>query len=428
MSGILLTAIITFIISGIGGALFERWMSRAKPAITVTSVGFCYGDDLVQVENKIIELADIAGWGSNIVSNMNCKQLEEELETIKNIIEQLNDAINICEQWLQEHEQGYTKHNENFNISLVELKRHPYIKHAIMNRALTGGIRRGEIAEPPVTLESIRQTDSNYQTIAFLCQANQDGNYIDDFNDDGADDIYLLLGNQIAQFTRCSCPLKYQRNSITLLAESFARGIGNNIAHYTQEFIFHANSDVHKLEQVRSELGKVLLPKSKIVVDISIYNSGRSAIALRPYVGLRILQSKRIFQFFILSTQPPEISYGGEDKDRSIQSNKAPKLFPSKSENPYVNLPPGDLKNLRLITNDNIIEDDILTIKNIYSSGVLTCQVIAMTLDTQEVWSPVSVFGARISDDESRKLEKILRDRPRKLSFINRVFNLQSSA
>ncbi len=54
---VVFTAIVTLVISGGGGALFNEYLSRAKPAASIISVGFQGVDGLVELPDSLVDFA-----------------------------------------------------------------------------------------------------------------------------------------------------------------------------------------------------------------------------------------------------------------------------------------------------------------------------------------------------------------------------------
>ncbi|UJB70999.1 hypothetical protein HRE53_08225 [Acaryochloris sp. 'Moss Beach'] len=360
---VIATSSATFITSGIGGALFQKWLTRSKPSISITSVGFEVPEELIRLPESLQIRSDENAWVRKFKNYEESEDLLKFHEEAQTITEQLRNALELAQTWLQENEGK----DISSAIALAELKKHPYFEDVIIGSLILGGIKRAEISNPPVVLEQASEV------------------YEDLFETKEMDEMISIdLGKKRVQFSFDNMFSK-QKMQVETLAKSFAKGIYGNLAYYTKEFIAGANRDINRLQQLSKELESVLLPRLRLSIGLSVYNSGKSSTVLYPYVGLKILDQAfedRSFLLAIKRVQKPgafEIKNlfpmlkerGERGKDIVVSG-----LLPETSTSPYIDIPPEKFKELKLVATEPIGGDDISIVKEIYSTGLLTCQVV----------------------------------------------------
>ena len=152
-------------------------------------------------------------------------------------------------------------------------------------------------------------------------------------------------------------------NGIELLAESFARGIRENLIYFTKRFVEESKKEILALRELRDQLERTLVPEAHLTVVASFYNSGHSAATIRPHMGLRILHDKLKGEVFILSNTRSEKKEDAADAlVKLIGVNKGVKrrgrhvvvegILPETSAAPYITIAPGQACEARLVATE----------------------------------------------------------------------------
>jgi hypothetical protein len=388
----LILAIITFILSSLLGALFGKWLSRPKPKLVITSVGFQGSSQLIQVPEKLITISDTSAWVNPLMSYANYDDLIKQHREVSETIQRLKKANELAKRWLNDN-QG----RESDFRTINEIRKHPYVIDDTIGLAITRMIRRDEFNSIPITLKDL----NSKQEIAELIPIDDIGGW------------HLLLGSKTIVFSTKEKNDKVRKDSMKLFAESFSHGCIENIFFYTKAFVNTSNEEIIMLSEYRNLLEEILLPEARLFVELSIYNSGQSAIAMRPHMGLKILHPKLQEECFILTIQKKRQD-GKENEIRTISPARigvdvVPDSFlPGTSASPYTSIRPGEMREIALIACEPLGKERGETVMSIYQTGLLKCKVAGQTIKAHTVWSAPATFSRDISTDEKTALERII--------------------
>ncbi len=194
------------------------------------------------------------------------------------------------------------------------------------------------------------------------------------------------------------------QDAIWFLGQSFAHGDRDNIVHYHRVFSDGAGRHIRALEQIQASLRGILLKKAKLSVSVFFSNTGRDSVVMKPFMGLQIDNPDLKGKPIILSTIPS----GSNARSPSATSVNTQPLLPESSPVPYFSLAPNESKTLHLVSLDPL-GDDAAKFVEIYSTGILKCKVIAFTNSADRFESPMSNFGAHISDSDREQLNAMLK-------------------
>jgi hypothetical protein len=196
-----------------------------------------------------------------------------------------------------------------------------------------------------------------------------------------------------------------------LCAESFARGIKANIIYYTRSFVNASNQEVRTLNEFKILLEQALLPHSRISVELSVYNAGQTAVAIRPHMALKILHDNFRNKAFILAVQTRGTLDTAEEHPKSARTRAGQEVLPESflpetSPSPYISVPPGEMKQILLTAVEPLGRENGETLKRIYQTSLLTCRIVGVTLNDKRVWSTSATFSNEIGADERDRLTK----------------------
>lgn len=388
------TALISFIISGIGGAFFQRYLSKAKPSIIVTSAGFEGAQDHVEVPAELIRLSQEDSWGSSLARYELYATLRDREAESAEIEARLSKTIASVEAWLKESEGGSDQ------TSKAELLRHPLFNDVAFGSSINGYIRRTELPSPP-------RTDVADLSPLFPI-----------FQNDGQPEVNA--GKIGILFPTIGMRDARMREANNLFAESFSRGVRQNIANYSRVFLEKERQSILQLKDLRSALQSALLDQARPTVTVTIQNSGDRPVTFRPYFGLAVLgtDQKAISDNYVLvseSSPAPQSEVGDLadilsdriDADKSKDVKVDPYL-PSAGGLTYITVAPGSSHSVRL-TALNRLGAKGSQYRTAYDSGLLTTRVVALTTHGKEVWSEVSVFGASLNKQQQDEVNQLLK-------------------
>jgi hypothetical protein len=375
---VIITALVTLIVSGGGGALLNEYFSRAKPAASIISVGFEGLDRSIELPSTLLETARKSHWVSlerYMPFNLLLKKDTEIAENIENF----KSGLDITTAWLDKMP---LKSGSETPLSVDELDDCPFTKNSMISNVLLSDYQMRKYDSPPHTIAQLKKN-------AVVAPINhENGNLIVNL---GPGQIRLPFNS----------PDSETNAAVELLAFSFSRGDRENIIHYHRVFSDNAGRHIRALEQLQASLREILLRRAKLKLSVFYSNTGRDSVVMRPYLGLVIDNPDFKGKPFILST----VSVGSSERTSSATNTKTQPLLPESSPMPYFSLSPNQSNTLRFISLDPL-GDDAAKLVGIYSTGVLRCKVVAFTASKKVVESPTSVFGAQISQGDRQEINE----------------------
>jgi len=371
---VVITALVSLVISGIGGALFNEYLSRAKPSTSLISVAFKGPSGLIEVPPDLRTAAEKARW-KPIQRYVSFTELLKDREEILERIAQLQEGIDLTSMWLEESKKA-------MNRSILtgdELQVTPFMKTNVVPDTLVTLFHFRDYSPPPHSMVQLRSLPS----MAAISEGNQALDI-----DFGFSGIHMPEDTQEREYLR----------ALHLLAESLSRGDRQNIAHYHQLFSQDAELQLRSLQRLEQLLRQLLVPRARLDIDAFVSNTGRSAVVIKPFFALVIDHPDFKGRPFILSTSKfaPSLLTG---KDVDI----AP-LLPESSATPYFSVDPGQSKTVHLV-GAYPLGDDAIKIVQIYGTGLLNCKIVGFTESGDTVTSSLSSFGAQINSSDKKTIE-----------------------
>ena len=145
LSTIVATTLVSFLVSGVGGALLQRYLARAKPVIVVTSAGFEGPADHIEVSDELLGTAQDDSWGGSLSKFEKYAALRSREAKTAEVEARLTKAISTVDKWLKDSERGAEQ------VSTAELLRHPLTNDTVFGSSINGYIKRTELPPPPLT-------------------------------------------------------------------------------------------------------------------------------------------------------------------------------------------------------------------------------------------------------------------------------------
>ena len=155
-------------ILGCFGAVFQRWLARAKPRFEITSIGFTGMQGLIRIDDNLISRTNRDNWGPMLRRFEPYDELIERERTAAETAERLTKAVSIAEDWLEQYPARGIKEIPTC-LELDEVKKHPYMRETIIGAVLMGLCRRNETGTAPHSLESVL----NCSRLAYLTKRDK---------------------------------------------------------------------------------------------------------------------------------------------------------------------------------------------------------------------------------------------------------------
>ena len=420
MFNIILTAVVTFVISGIGGILLERWLNKARLSIAINDILFGYSIQDFEIGENLLGLLQSIPWGVGLQERFrntySTQDISNSYSVVQNTISKLKEAVSACEQWMEMHHHEPKKKKRTPDLYMNDVKSHPFFKYDIIGNSLTGDIARSAIGSPPKSLGSIRNEkieedsrmfDLYQEEVVDIERIDRQKNeividsglrnHVRRIDDNAISDLVLSASGFTHIFERSKIKTEEQRCICTLLAESFSMCIDENIFHYTKEFIDHSNNEIGRLEQLAEGLSRVIENQLSIYIELSVYNFGQTATAIDSYMGLKIfnrVKGDHMLVFKIISIKSSQLS-SSDSEDQSVQ-------------NRYITINPRSSHKITLELDNSVSMDEIKELREIHSTGLLTCRLLVMTNDRRKVVTKVVNFGKKKDGELHDDLKKDL--------------------
>lgn len=263
---VLVTAIIGFLVSGLGGAALNEYLARAKPQVIINSVGFRFPSLAlnIKVPDKLLTLAKRNPWQADLKGEMSIAMLREYRAHGGALMERLETAARISRAWIQDIELrgllGQTK-----QLAAYDIREFPLLNSETLFALARGALRRGDLNDPPVPALELNQYEDQLSVT------------------ERGDDYWLDLGDYLIRFSP-NPPIEHA----TPFYHSIQKGLLANLLFYQNRLLKIIGDDLTLFGQVRKELGDLLMPYSELAVKVTAVNRGRTSTILEPFFGLRL--------------------------------------------------------------------------------------------------------------------------------------------
>lgn len=373
----LLITLVTSAISGVAGIYIQKYLSRAKPNLNVTSLSF--EGDVVEVSEEIQRLSRKCDWSQNLSRYVTY----EELKKFEVVIAQAGAGLQLekenVDKWLEQFNTGSIP--ERFAIG--QLHNSPTFRDMkVLSGFFRGTIKSRTFPELPTPLDELkRQTkllpiENTVKKLALHCGQFEIAFRKDDF----AEDTHALIEQ---------------------LIYSFSVGDTKNIIKIHEAFSDHAGTQFYDYQKLISETKKYLVSNAKLAISISISNTGQMPVTIRPYFAAKLIfgEKKKSMVLGNINTQEWSEKLPFVDFVRSEQYKKS-----STSTN-YVSIEPGKTVHVNLVSSDGLGHDSN-EIAEFYELGGLSGQVFANDQSGRVIKSKTTLFSKNISEVEKLRLIK----------------------
>jgi len=379
----IITALISFLISGFGGYFLNDLQTRAKPELIVSSIGFSPGDELIEIEATLLGKSADSSWMRSFKKFESYDSIDQEYKRLVRIEKRLKKGTDITEKWLKENKNWSTGEVEQVRIQ--ELIETPYCQDDIVGSNIIGSMRRNEIDMPPVTFEKLQALPD----IAELYRDNSGWR--------------IHLGRQGTGFPDDDAKGRQSKKSIEILAISFAKGSAKNIYYYINWFINETYRDLQAVQDLISEIEEILLPAAHLRIDVSIYNNGNSPVTLKPYMAMYFLNEELKNHSIILHYVKNQENERAESTDVKVSS-----YLPESIGSQYIFIQPNNGENITLSSNIPLGREKGEQILSLFNANALRSKVISISSEGHSIVSPAFFFGKNISKDDEKLINDVV--------------------
>jgi hypothetical protein len=371
---VVITALVGFLLSGIGGALFNDYLSRAKPAIVVENVSFEGPAEPIETSADLRSLAAKSHF-FQINKYASYSELTQHEAEVQQNLQLLRTGLDATTTWLARAENSGIPPNTS-RMTLQDEESSPFYENQSIASTLLTQYHLRVYTPPPNSLAAVRRSAS-------LGTVSQDESAVN-----------VDFGSSSLKFPFDSADDDY-RGWVRLLAESFAYGDRTNIVHYHRTFSESAGPLIRSLEQLQGMLRELIYANARLNVALLFSNSGGKLVVMKPVFAL-IIDHPDFKQPFVLTTvSTKRQTVPGE----ASQDVKVIPVLPEATPVPSFNLKPGEAKAIHAV-GLSPLDKDAKSISDKYASGLLRCKAVAFTRSGIRVESDTSPFGSRINPDD----------------------------
>jgi hypothetical protein len=395
LTQIVTTAIVTFIISGLGGVFVARYLSRARPKIAVTSVGF-HGD-VVHLSDKAIDASVNDAWGPSLNGFVNYQTACARENKSSKLILELGKVKEIVDEWLASN----MADTANEILPKSDLRRCPYFSYSHIGSSIFGMLRRRSLPELPVPMDTLIALDRKFD----LEEGDEEGEWVLHL---GAQGVRLPVDDNFSDKE------KEQQKQI---AESFSRGSLANIRHILQLFSSATADELTKLQKLQEELRKCIAEGAHLVLDVVISNIGEKPVVITPYCSVRLgLGDDSIPMLFRVAGEKITRGHVGgdgpidllrklkeqDDEDIGEMFDVEPYLAEA-SSSPHISVAGGGTQKVSMVSTEPMGSIGENLVKH-FELGTLTCTLTATAASGDELVTSKATFGKDLSQQQKQML------------------------
>lgn len=394
-SDVILAASVSFVISGLGGAALHRFLSRARPILSVTGVGF--RGDAIHLSSEAIEASFQDNWGPTLNGVVSFEVISKREQFASQMVLELQVVKELVDRWLRER----MGDSDTTCLSTGELRKCPFFSYSIIGNSIDGMLRQRSFPDLPLGEAELQSDDRRYPL------------------DEDDDELVLHMGNQGIRF-----PFKKEFSSKEigqqkLIADSFSKGRSKNIAFILKEFSRDAAEEINKLTRLQHELRSALSQQSRVTLHLAITNLGATPFVVKPYfVGTFAFGNAAEKLIMVLSQnrdhveqRNPGASLISALTGKDSQPRDTGKMFDvepylaKESSSPYMSIPAGTSVDLTVVSLKPMEKLGEKLLK-FYDLGALECSVLGETAGGKNIRTPVAMLGKTLSDQQELHLLK----------------------
>ena len=364
-----LVAILISILSGLLGIFIQRYLSRSKPSISVTGLGFT--GKTVHLDEETIEATRKDVWDSTLADFVSFETVSDrEKKTTERILE-LEKTKTVVDEWLIQN--SSVPLNKNLLLSC------PFFRFHRIGNAIDGELARRSLPELPVDLKSIEELPSILD--------------LDKHKDDGWILHLGATGLRLPYLENFSDKEKLQQD---LIAMSFSKGIKENIFFLLKHYSQDCAGIIHGLIKLRERLRASLEKHAKLYVVVELYNIGSNPVIFSPYMISNIYLGDESKKVLMKVSDNKESENNQNMKDTGSKFNVNPHLS-KQSGASYISVNGGGAKRVEL---ESIAPLDEFGAKAVgyFELGGIECDVSSKTIEGKFINSQKSTFGRKMSE------------------------------
>lgn len=393
LAQIVTAAIVTFLISGFGGAFLARHLARARPKISVTSVGF-HGD-VVHLSDAAIDASVNDDWGLNLNGFVEYQVACARENKSSKLILELGTVKEIVDEWLAAN----MADNSNHVLSKSELRRCPYFSYTHIGASIYGMLRRRDLADLPISMDALEKLDKKFDL------------------EERGESWVLHLGSKGVKFPTGDIFSAKEKNQQKQIAESFSRGATENIRYILQLFSTATANEITKLMRLRDELRKCIAESAHVVLDAVVSNIGDKPTVITSYCSAKLgLGDDTVPMLFRVAGDKRKteqdnannllsklLGFKEKAKDDIGEMFDVAPFLAEVSSSPHISVSGGGTEKVTLLSIEPMGKVGDKIVKH-FELGTLTCSLTATTASGEDINAPRATFGKELSQQRKQLL------------------------
>lgn len=404
LGALVATTALTAFVSGLIGTSLSSYFERAKPSISLLSIGFQAPNlsESVQLPDELSTMAKQAHWAVTLERFESFSRLVEVEQKNRSWTLEANELVKNLEDWKSKYI-GKTGSIYPITEGLTAnaIKSHPFFSSDMGGAVMTVQLRRGLMGKTTHPLKDI-------QGSARILDAQ-------DLKDQSRWAFYLGYGQQFITYKDQPEQIK---NSIDTFAESFSRGITQNVLEFTDYSIAFTRKDILDSQRISAGVQEALMPNTTIAATVVITNTGKSPITFAPHFGLRLehpdYADKNIVLIaadaglqksenpFALTAEGFTINLG--EKQKKGERVRVEPFLPNAGSIGYITVPGGESARVKLV-GISALGKSAKALLDIHATKLLQARVLAKGHDGISVWSELTPFSLQVDDAIKKSIE-----------------------
>lgn len=395
----IIIGIISFIFGGVLFLIFQNYLDRPKPQISVKDISFDNNSgEIIEVPNKFLQKSD------ELVSfhkYMDYHEILSREQKIGNLLNRLKELKVLLTKWRDEN--ALNSSSDSFPPELTTM---PILNNSDYSKIFIAAIKGLDPNSIPINTETL----------------GRDVTLVDATIDNKENILTVLIGSRQMKINDFFATTTNDMTILNNLIYTLRKNNRPNLKFYTQICLVDINDRISTYQETLQDLQNLLIENSRIKIKVTIYNNGKDAVVLHPYFKLEVFNDKNIEEQYLLNTinwerdeTKPFFDYLNEMKallkqetgevveKKNNLTDDYKSFFQDKKTFPHLSIPGGQNITVILESAPNIGNNG-LNIKKWFESGALFCRVEGLTVDNTKVNSPEILFNANIQDKIKTKL------------------------
>lgn len=369
------------------------WFNRAKPTISLLSVGFRSpaGAALIPVEQRLVDLSSLSLAAESLKRFETFDNLLKVETQVSETSASLRQAKESIEGWLSQNATRVEDSERPQQLTRSAMSSHPFAADELVRVFLYYLVRQGELNSPPIKLDRLKKLRPTLP-----------------FGHLERSDTWVLIFGLISTKMKMEDFPPESRKAMEALAHSLGTGCLENVRYYSNEFIDAANREIALDEEIRTLLHRLLLPNATLSAKISVENRGGRSVTISPYFLMRFSVDGASNEPVYLRAQAYSTDSTLERETRGTSGVEGKRVqvtpfLPDPNAFPYINVPAGEIREV-LAVGVNTLGGSTESILGLYRSKAIRAALVGSTVAGKVLETEFVSFSESIEEEDKKRL------------------------